>query len=89
MMMAIIVVLILLILAAGGFYYYQMMAAQPAEEVQTDTTTDNSELDSLNEELDSVQITDPEGDLMEIDQQIITLDASSSASASPSARIDR
>jgi uncharacterized protein HemX len=80
MMMTIIIVLIVAILAAGGFYYYQMMSGNTETPENTDQTTSGGEdLEKLNTEVKEIQVTDPEGSLAEIDEQITSLDSTASA----------
>jgi uncharacterized protein HemX len=78
-MMIIIIVLILAILGAGGFYYYQMMSKDSGETAASPTPADNKDLDNLNTEVESIEVSDPDGAMMEIDTQIAGLDATASA----------
>lgn len=86
-MIAVIIVLLIAILGTGGYFAYKMMGVPKQAEEQTETSVDTTgkDLGNLETETQEVQITDPDSDLLEIDQDINALDAS----ASPSAAIDR
>lgn len=88
-MIAVIIVLLIAILGTGGYFAYKMTGVPEQTEEQTETTVDNTgkDLDNLETETQGIQITDPESDLVEINQDINALDPSASPSAS--AVIDR
>jgi hypothetical protein len=83
-MIAIIIVLIIAILGIGGFFIFNIMI-KPADEEPAETEetagSSNQDIENLNTEVKQIEITDPEADLMEVDQQINTIDASASPSA--------
>ena len=86
MMIAVIIVLLIAILGVGGFFAFNGMNKKPAEqEAGTNTgemsDTTDQDIENLNTEIEQIEIADPAGDLMEIDQQITAIDASASPSA--------
>lgn len=60
-----------------------MSGEGPVSDAQQTKTPDNSQLDTLNTELDSVQVMSPDGDFVAIDEQITTIDGTPSASTAP------
>lgn len=83
-MIAVIIVLLIAILGTGGYFAYKMMGVPEQTEEQTETTVDNTgkDLGNLETEMQGIQITDPESDLVEINQDINALDSPASPSAS-------
>lgn len=82
MMMIIIIILVLAILGVGGYYFYMQYTrkvTQPAPQ----TTQQDQDLVNLKTEAESIEVTDPSGDLVEVDSEINLLEAT------PSVNINR
>ena len=74
-----IIVVVLIILGIGVYYFYSTMNKPVSEPEVTEAPQSTEELDQLNSELEGVDVTDPEGDLVEVDQEIILLEATPAA----------
>ena len=87
MMIAIIIVLVIAILAVAAFFAFNMMnkdATQDTGDKMEETSDISSkDIEELNNEVEGITLTDPDSDLMEVDQQINSIDASATPSAKP------
>ena len=87
MIWMVVIIIVLIILGVGGYYFYamNMQSKTMSNETGTSQTQSADELDSLNKQVEQVQVEDPTGDLTAVDQQIGQLEPvpTSSASASP------
>lgn len=81
MMMIIIVILILAILGVGGYYFYMQYASKGSSTTPAPDAQTAQDLSALQTEVESIEVTDPSGDLMEIDSEINLLEATPAASA--------
>lgn len=77
-MMIVIALIVVILLGIGGYYFYSTMMNQPGETPETDTQSD-ADLTGLETELEQIQVTDPDGDLLEVDKEITLLEATPSA----------
>lgn len=79
MMIIIIAVLVLAILGVGVYYFY-MQYGKKSPQPETQTTQSTQELNNLQTEVESIEVTDPAADLVEVDKEINLLEATPSAS---------
>ncbi|HLC87762.1 MAG TPA: hypothetical protein VJG66_01755 [Patescibacteria group bacterium] len=87
-MVIIIIILVLAILAVGGYFFYTSYNKGSSQAPVTDTqsTQQTQDLTNLKNEADNIQITDPAGDLNEVDSQINLLEATPASSAAKTAK---
>jgi uncharacterized protein HemX len=78
-MIAVILLLILAILGVGGYYFYTIPKTTDTPKEKVDNQPEQ-ELTGLVTKLDSIEVTDPEGDLAEVDKEIALLEATPSSS---------
>lgn len=79
-----IIVLIVIILGIGGYYFYANMNLSgnkqtPESPKATQNNQNKEEVAGLATELEELELTDPEGDLEEINQEINSLEATQSS----------
>lgn len=77
MMTIIIIILVLAILGVGGYYFYTQYAQKTTQPVPQ-TVQPDQDLINLQTEADGIEVTDPSGDLVEVDSEINLLEATPS-----------
>lgn len=74
MMIIIISILVLAILGVGGYYFY-MQYSQKNKQPVPETNQTDQDLVNLQTETEKIELTDPSGDLSEVDSEINLLEA--------------
>ena len=83
MMIIIIIILVLAILGVGGYYFYMQYASKGSKSTSSSPDIKTApDLSGLKKEADGIQVTDPTGDLVDVDKEINLLEATPSASSS-------
>ncbi|MBI2593616.1 hypothetical protein HYW44_03160 [Candidatus Daviesbacteria bacterium] len=77
-MIIVIVLLVLGILGVGGYYFYTIPKSTETSKESVDKQPEQ-DFNVLGTELDSIEVTDPEGELAEIDKEIALLEATPSS----------
>lgn len=72
------IIVLILVVLGGGYYFYTNTNKEISKSGSTKSQPDAG-LTSLETELKSIEITDPEGDLAEVDQEIGLLEATPSS----------